>query len=162
MKNLSWYSEQTAEDFFPRCFKLSHEDDKMAFIEDYRLTSCISLLKYIIMKHRGEPEDDLNVHITSAEELKKLTDQVEGSATSENNSDPASNLNISPIDATNNTNTRNNNAQTNANANTSNSSNTTTVNQSNGYTISNNNNINTPRPNQSNGSPRASFSRNSF
>jgi hypothetical protein len=32
LKNLCWYSEQTADEFYPRCFKLSHEDDRLAFI----------------------------------------------------------------------------------------------------------------------------------
>ncbi len=104
------------------------------------------------MKHRGEPEDDLDVHITSAEELKKLTDQVEGTASE--SQDPTSNLNISPISANNNANS---NAQTNANSNTSNSLNTTSATQNNNNIISN-----TPRPNQSNISPRASLSRRSF
>lgn len=40
-------------------------------------------MKYVLIKHRGEPdEDDLDVHITSAEELKKMT-----SANSNNNND---------------------------------------------------------------------------
>lgn len=42
-------------------------------IDDYRITSCISLLKYFLIKYRNESEEDyLDVHITSAEELTKL------------------------------------------------------------------------------------------
>ena len=45
----------------------------MAFIDDYRLTCCVSLLKYIMLKHHGQPDDDEpDVHITSAEEMKKM------------------------------------------------------------------------------------------
>jgi hypothetical protein len=47
-------------------------------IEDYRLTCCVGLLKYILMKYRNEPdeEDNLDVHITSAEELKQMKENV--------------------------------------------------------------------------------------
>ena len=42
-------------------------------IDDYRITCCISLLKYFLIKYRNESEEDyLDVHITSAEELTKL------------------------------------------------------------------------------------------
>ncbi len=73
LKNLAWYNPQTADEFFPRCFKLGHEDDRLAFIDDYRLTCCVSLLKYLLLKYSGEPDDDEpDVHITSAEEMKKM------------------------------------------------------------------------------------------
>jgi tubulin monoglycylase TTLL3/8 len=149
LKNLSWYSEQTAEDFFPRCFKLSHEEDKAAFIEDYRITSCISLLKYILIKYRGEPEDDLDVHITSAEELKKYTDQIEATATGElTAADPTSNLNIGPIGA-NNTQQQTNNTSTSNNTTSATNINNMSSNSSLNFTA------NTPRPTQSVASPRA-------
>ncbi|CAF0875314.1 unnamed protein product [Brachionus calyciflorus] len=77
LRNLSWFSPQTSDDFFPRCYKLSQEEDKYAFIDDYRLTCCIGLLKYLLIKHRGEPDEDfLDVHITSSEELKKMKDEA--------------------------------------------------------------------------------------
>ena len=44
----------------------------MAFIEDYRLTSCMGILKYALQKHRGEPDIEIDVHITSAKELESL------------------------------------------------------------------------------------------
>ncbi len=73
LRNLPWFCPQSADEFFPRCYKFSQEDDKIGFIDDYRITCCIGLLKYVLIKHRGEPDDDdLDVHITSAEELKKM------------------------------------------------------------------------------------------
>jgi hypothetical protein len=48
----------------------------MAFIEDYRLTSCMGILKYALQKHRGEPDIEIDVHITSAKELESLKAQV--------------------------------------------------------------------------------------
>lgn len=77
LRNLSWFSPQSSDDFFPRCYKLSQEDDKLAFIDDYRLTCCIGLLKYTLISYRGYPdEDDLDVHITSSEELKRIKDEA--------------------------------------------------------------------------------------
>lgn len=73
LKNLSWYSPQNADDFFPRCFKLGVEEDRLAFIDEYRLTCCVGLLKYVRLKYMGESDDDEpDVHITSAEEMKKM------------------------------------------------------------------------------------------
>jgi len=47
--NLHWYSESdVADTFFPRCYRICTEDEKAAFIEDYRLTACVSFLKYIV------------------------------------------------------------------------------------------------------------------
>ncbi|KAF7233028.1 hypothetical protein EG68_10119 [Paragonimus skrjabini miyazakii] len=34
-----------SDTFFPRCFILSEDEDKQAFIEEFRLTACMSLLK---------------------------------------------------------------------------------------------------------------------
>lgn len=46
-------------------------------IDDYRITCCIGLLKYVLLKARGEPDDDEpDVHITSAEELKKMAKEI--------------------------------------------------------------------------------------
>ncbi len=110
MKNLSWFSPQSADEFFPRCYKLSHEDDKVAFIDDYRITCCIGLLKYVLIKHNGEPdEDDLDVHITSAEELNKMKEAEESKnnenkpAEQQTNIDilPCVNSNIDPIKSQN-------------------------------------------------------------
>lgn len=76
LRNLPWYSPYSCDEFFPRCYKLSQEDDKQAFIDDYRLTCCISILKYALQKHRGEPEYELNIHITSDKELDLIKAQV--------------------------------------------------------------------------------------
>ena len=55
LKNLAWHvNQQTADEFFPRCFK----DGRLAFIDDYRLTCCVSLFKYLLVKCSGERGDD--------------------------------------------------------------------------------------------------------
>jgi tubulin monoglycylase TTLL3/8 len=32
LRNLQWFHSGCADQFFPRCYKLSHEDDRVAFI----------------------------------------------------------------------------------------------------------------------------------
>lgn len=77
LRNLSWFSPQSSDDFFPRCYKLSQEDDKLAFIDDYRLTCCIGLLKFALISYKGYPDEDfLDVHITSSEELIRIKDEA--------------------------------------------------------------------------------------
>jgi len=77
LRNLHWYSTHHSEEFFPRCFKLSQEEDKQDFIDNYRLTCCISILKYALQKYHGEPDNEPHVHITSAKELDLLKSQAE-------------------------------------------------------------------------------------
>lgn len=77
LRNLQWFHAGCADQFFPRCYKLSHEDDKVAFIgkdfltsshenfhrfpsDDYRLTACISFLKLIHNRCKGVIEPDMN------------------------------------------------------------------------------------------------------
>ncbi|UJR37974.1 hypothetical protein I4U23_030656 [Adineta vaga] len=59
LRNLQWFHPGCAEEFFPRCYKLSHEDDKVAFINDYRLTACVSFLKLIQNRCKGVAEPDM-------------------------------------------------------------------------------------------------------
>jgi hypothetical protein len=48
----------------------------ISFLDDYRLTSCMGILKYALQKHRGEPDIEIDVHITSAKELDLIKAQV--------------------------------------------------------------------------------------
>ncbi|CAF3201071.1 unnamed protein product [Rotaria socialis] len=60
LKSLPWFYSGCADEFYPRCYKITHEDDKIAFIDDYRLTSCISFLKVVQNRCRGIMEPDMN------------------------------------------------------------------------------------------------------
>lgn len=77
LRNLPWFYSGSADEFYPRCYKVNHEDDKVAFIgnyfplkkqlprsllshsDDYRLTSCISFLKLIHNRCKGIIEPDM-------------------------------------------------------------------------------------------------------
>ncbi|CAF1538502.1 unnamed protein product [Rotaria magnacalcarata] len=60
LRNLQWFHSGCADEFYPRCYKLSQEDDKVAFVDDYRLTACISFLKLIQNRCKGVIEPDMN------------------------------------------------------------------------------------------------------
>ncbi|CAH8550602.1 unnamed protein product [Heterobilharzia americana] len=47
LRNIRWFADCDADRFFPRCFIISEEDDRQAFINDFKLTACISLVKMI-------------------------------------------------------------------------------------------------------------------
>ncbi|XP_028262490.1 tubulin monoglycylase TTLL3-like [Parambassis ranga] len=53
LKNLHWFDSSDPDTFFPRSYRLGDQAEKQAFIEDYRRTTCISLLKYIVERDEG-------------------------------------------------------------------------------------------------------------
>lgn len=60
LKNLPWFHSGCADEFYPRCYKVTNEDEKFAFIDDYRLTSCISFIKLVQNRCRGIHEPDMD------------------------------------------------------------------------------------------------------
>ncbi|XP_052214248.1 tubulin glycylase 3B-like isoform X4 [Dreissena polymorpha] len=48
MRQVPWFDESDPDEFYPRCYRLSHEEEKAAFIDDYRLTTCVNILKIVI------------------------------------------------------------------------------------------------------------------
>ncbi|XP_063842588.1 tubulin monoglycylase TTLL3-like [Scylla paramamosain] len=52
LQQLHWFSEAAGVDtFVPRGYCIGHEDERTAFIHDYRLTACLNMLKWLTERH---------------------------------------------------------------------------------------------------------------
>ncbi|BFZ10702.1 hypothetical protein BsWGS_13741 [Bradybaena similaris] len=45
LKNIMWFTDVDADSFFPRCYLISNDEEKQAFIDDFRLTACMNIIK---------------------------------------------------------------------------------------------------------------------
>ncbi|XP_042230621.1 tubulin monoglycylase TTLL3-like isoform X2 [Homarus americanus] len=52
LQQLHWFSEAASvESFVPRGYCIGHEDERTAFIHDYRLTACLNMLKWLTERY---------------------------------------------------------------------------------------------------------------
>uniref|UniRef100_H2Z4P6 Uncharacterized protein n=1 Tax=Ciona savignyi TaxID=51511 RepID=H2Z4P6_CIOSA len=51
LRMLSCFAEGNCDTFFPRCYRLSNEDDKLDFIDDFRLLAASAMLKLVVSRH---------------------------------------------------------------------------------------------------------------
>ncbi|XP_023288631.1 tubulin glycylase 3A [Orussus abietinus] len=58
VRQMHWYYEPgVANTLFPRCYNICQGDQMHAFIEDFRFTACLSLLKWLVDKIENEGEN---------------------------------------------------------------------------------------------------------
>ncbi|XP_015428513.1 PREDICTED: tubulin glycylase 3A-like [Dufourea novaeangliae] len=58
VRQMHWYYEAgVANTLFPRCYNLCQGDQMHAFIEDFRFTACLSLLKWLVNMINAEGEN---------------------------------------------------------------------------------------------------------
>ncbi|KAG7189152.1 hypothetical protein KM043_008719 [Ampulex compressa] len=58
VRQMHWYYEAgVANTLFPRCYNICQGDQMHAFIEDFRFTACLGLLKWLVDRINSEGED---------------------------------------------------------------------------------------------------------
>ncbi|XP_055999318.1 protein monoglycylase TTLL8-like isoform X12 [Ostrea edulis] len=72
MRNIPWFDNSDPDTFYPRCYRLSHEEEKNSFIDDYRLTMCANILKIVSSQYKNETISEEEESRENGEEKKDL------------------------------------------------------------------------------------------
>ncbi|XP_063952981.1 tubulin tyrosine ligase 3-like isoform X2 [Lytechinus pictus] len=89
LKSLPWFEERDADTFFPRCYRICADEEKDAFVGDYRISAAIGVMKWIVMKQDGDldivmtkdkEEDIENKETDKTDENKNFTSPRNGKA----------------------------------------------------------------------------------
>ncbi|PSN50735.1 hypothetical protein C0J52_01188 [Blattella germanica] len=60
LQNMHWFCENgVSHILFPRCYNVCHPEEMTAFIDDFRLTACLGLLKWLISKYEKDGETSI-------------------------------------------------------------------------------------------------------
>ncbi|XP_072026356.1 LOW QUALITY PROTEIN: tubulin tyrosine ligase 3-like [Amphiura filiformis] len=81
LRSLARFGTVDPDSFFPRCYKICSEEEKNAFVDDYRLTAACSIMKWVVQRHNGE----LDIPMDDNEDDNDDTADNEGGAASEEN-----------------------------------------------------------------------------
>ncbi|XP_070610827.1 protein monoglycylase TTLL8 [Erythrolamprus reginae] len=71
LRNLPWYVSVNPNSFFPRCYAICIEDEKTAFIDDFRKTAAFCIIKWIVNLHIS---DDWSSKENSEEDAIQIKD----------------------------------------------------------------------------------------
>ncbi|XP_031566355.1 protein monoglycylase TTLL8-like isoform X2 [Actinia tenebrosa] len=75
LRNLAFYEEDDQLSFFPRCHRLGVEEDKLDFIDDFRLCSAISIIKWVLSRYHDGPDIQTNLPSIKTTENENTTSQ---------------------------------------------------------------------------------------
>ncbi|KAK3736202.1 hypothetical protein QZH41_011889, partial [Actinostola sp. cb2023] len=97
LHNLVYYEEVDPMTFFPRCHRLD-EDDKLEFIDDYRIGAAINIVKWVISRYENGPVDE-NAVPTTNDPIVETT--IEKESTQDNDESPVEvvHTNVLPVKA---------------------------------------------------------------
>ncbi|XP_048743688.2 tubulin glycylase 3C-like isoform X5 [Ostrea edulis] len=87
MRNIPWFDNSDPDTFYPRCYRLSHEEEKNSFIDDYRLTMCANILKIVSSQYKNETISEEEESRENGEEKKDLGSEKTESEKNEENSE---------------------------------------------------------------------------
>ena len=52
LENVHWFNEVgRLAGWFPRCYCICNEEERKAFIDDFRLTACLNMAKWVVNKY---------------------------------------------------------------------------------------------------------------
>ncbi|XP_070558365.1 tubulin monoglycylase TTLL3-like isoform X3 [Ptychodera flava] len=51
LRNLHWFQDIDPDTFFPRCYKIGIDEEKMGFIDDFRMTAAVAVVRWVVERH---------------------------------------------------------------------------------------------------------------
>lgn len=58
LRDMHWFFEEgKSETYYPRSYNVFCQDDLQEFIDDYRLTACMSMLRFLVERHENKESD---------------------------------------------------------------------------------------------------------
>lgn len=51
LRQLPWYDNEDSDFFYPRAYLITTDEDRQAFVEDFRITACANILKLLIQQY---------------------------------------------------------------------------------------------------------------
>lgn len=60
MQQMQWFSEDgVSETLFPRCYNICQPEEKIAFKNDFRVTACVNILKWLVSAYESGRETSI-------------------------------------------------------------------------------------------------------